>query len=314
MFSDTVIRRAHLRQRQQESFVQKSYPHILMVYPEFPVTYWGMQHSLPLIGKKAPMPPLGLITIAAMTPPAYECRVVDLNCGPLGESDLEWADMVCFSAMLPQRRSLFATATRCRNAGKLVVFGGPFPTACPDECAPYCDVLVLNEGEITWPMFLEDLRHGTYRPLYTSEEKPDLTKTPVPRFDLLKIEDYGSIPIQFSRGCPFLCEFCDIIVMFGRKPRTKTPEQFCNELDALYRTGYGGNVFIVDDNFIGNKREVKRLLPHLKAWNQAHGTPFIYGTEASINLADDPTLLREMVNAAFTAVFIGIETPSVEGL
>jgi radical SAM superfamily enzyme YgiQ (UPF0313 family) len=294
--------------------VQKSYPHILMVYPEFPVTYWGMQHSLPLIGKKAPMPPLGLITIAAMTPPEYECRLVDLNCGPLGDSDLEWADMVCFSAMLTQKRSLFATATRCRNAGKLVVFGGPLPTACPDECAPYCDVLVLNEGEITWPLFLEDLRGGTYRPRYTSDEKPDLTKTPVPRFDLLKIEDYGSIPIQFSRGCPFLCEFCDIIVMFGRKPRTKTPEQFCNELDALYRTGYGGNVFIVDDNFIGNKREVKRLLPRLQAWNKEHGTPFIYGTEASINIADDPTLLREMVDAGFTAVFIGIETPSVEGL
>src|SRR5207344_1886398 len=136
-------------------------------------------------------------------------------------------------------------------AGKLVVFGGPFPTGCPEECAPYCDVQVLNEGELTWPIFLQDLRRGDYRALYTSDEKPDITRTPIPRFDLINVEDYLLIPIQFSRGCPFLCEFCDIIVMFGRRPRTKTPEQVCAELESLYRTGYRGSVFIVDDNFIG---------------------------------------------------------------
>jgi radical SAM superfamily enzyme YgiQ (UPF0313 family) len=292
----------------------KPYRNILMVYPEFPVTYWGMQRSLPLIGKKASMPPLGLLTIAAMTPDEFECRLVDLNCESLSEDDLAWADMVCFSAMITQRASLFAAAIRCRNAGKLVVFGGPFPTGCPDECALYCDVQVLNEGEATWPRFLDDVRRGTYRAVYTSDEKPDVTVTPIPRFDLINIEDYLLIPIQFSRGCPFSCEFCDIIVMFGRKPRTKTPEQICAELDALYRTGYRGTVFIVDDNFIGNKREVKRLLPRMKEWNEAHGTPFGYGTEATINLADDRALLQAMVDAGFDWVFVGIETPSEEAL
>jgi radical SAM superfamily enzyme YgiQ (UPF0313 family) len=291
-----------------------SYPHLLLVYPEFPKTYWGMQYSLPLFGKKALMPPLGLLTIAAMTPPDYEVRLVDLNCTPLTDDDLAWADMVCFSAMLPQKRSLFDTASRCQQLGKLVVFGGPFPTACAEECRPYCDVQVLNEGEVTWPLFLDDLAHGTYKRLYTSDEKPDVTTTPIPRFDLLQPEDYAIIPIQFSRGCPFQCEFCDIIVMFGRRPRTKTPQQFCAELQAVYDTGYRGVVFIVDDNFIGNKREAKRLLPALQAWNEAHGQPFMYGTEASINLADDPAFLRQLVDCQFRWVFVGLETPSIESL
>src|SRR4030095_6632633 len=208
----------------------------------------------------------------------------------------------------------FKTAARCKGAGKLVVFGGPFPTACPDECRPYCDVQVLNEGEITWPLFLEDLAQGVFQNVYTSETKPDVTTTPIPRFDLLRIEDYTIIPIQFSRGCPFQCEFCDIIVMFGRRPRTKTPQQLCAELQALFDTGYRGIVFIVDDNFIGNKREVRRLLPELKAWNDAHGKPFLYGTEATVNLADDADLIGQMVEANFQWVFLGIETPSAESL
>src|SRR5438094_5922362 len=228
------------------------YRHILMIYPEFPKTYWGMQYTLPLAGKKSSMPPLGLLTIAALTPAGYEFRVVDLNCEPLTDCDLEWADMVCFSAMLPQKTSLFETAPRCKAAGKLVVFGGPFPTACPEECRPYADVLVLNEGEITWPAFLADLAHGTYKSLYTSEEKPDVTQTPLPRFALVNLHDYTAVPLQFSRGCPFQCEFCDIIVMFGRRPRTKTPQQMTAELEAVYNTGYRGMIFIVDDNFIGN--------------------------------------------------------------
>ena len=294
--------------------MSNSYRHILMVYPEFPKTYWGMQYSLPVVGKKALMPPLGLMTIAAMTPPEYEFRLVDLNCAPLTADDLEWADLVCFSAMLPQKNSLFKTASWCKSVGKLVVFGGPFPTSCAEECTPYCDVQVLNEGEVTWPLFLEDLAQGTYRSIYTSEEKPDVTKTPIPRFDLVNIYDYAIIPIQFSRGCPFQCEFCDIIVMFGRRPRTKTPQQLCAELQAVYDTGYRGPIFIVDDNFIGNKREVKRLLPELKAWSKAHGNPFLYGTEASVNLADDTALMQQMVDCNFKSVFVGIETPSMESL
>jgi radical SAM superfamily enzyme YgiQ (UPF0313 family) len=294
--------------------MHNSYHHILLVYPEFPKTYWGMQYSLPLIGKKALMPPLGLLTIAALTPPGYELRLVDLNCAPLTDDDLAWADMVCFSAMLPQKKSLFETASWCQRLGKLVVFGGPFPTACAEECQRYCDVQVLNEGEVTWPLFLADLAQGTYRSLYTSDEKPDMTTTPIPRFDLLHTEDYAIIPLQFSRGCPFQCEFCDIIVMFGRRPRTKTPQQLCVELQAVYDTGYRGVVFIVDDNFIGNKREAKRLLPELQAWNEAHGQPFIYGTEASINLAEDAALMQQMVDCQFRWVFVGIETPSLESL
>ncbi|MGH8584067.1 MAG: DUF4070 domain-containing protein [Gammaproteobacteria bacterium] len=290
------------------------YRNILMVYPEFPATYWGMQYFLPLIGKKAIMPPLGLLTIAALTPASYSIRLVDLNCVPLNDDDIEWADIVCFSAMLPQKPSLLDTAGRCRRAGKLLVFGGPYPTACPAECTPHCDVLVLNEGEITWPMFLRDVEDGSYAALYTSDEKPDVSLTPVPHFTLLRVGDYGAIPIQFSRGCPFLCEFCDIIVMFGRKPRTKTPAQVLRELDAVYATGYRGMIFIVDDNFIGNKKAVKALLPELAAWNAGHGDPFFYGTEATINLADDRELLELMVAAKFLWVFIGIETPSEEGL
>jgi radical SAM superfamily enzyme YgiQ (UPF0313 family) len=286
----------------------------LLVYPKFPKTYWGMQYILPFLGKKALMPPLGLITIAAMTPETYEIRLIDLNCEPLTHEDLKWAEVVCFSAMLPQKSSLFRTAEQCRVAGKLIVFGGPYPTACPEECTPYCDVLVLNEGEITWRQFLQDLDQGTYGSIYTTTDKPDVTQTPVPTFNLLKIRDYVAIPVQFSRGCPFQCEFCDIIVMFGRRPRTKTPAQVLKELTAVYETGYRGMIFIVDDNFIGNKKEVKKLLAALIEWNDTHGDPFFFGTEASVNLAADDELLDLMARANFLWVFLGIETPSPESL
>ena len=294
--------------------MQHPYRRILLVYPEFPLTYWGMQYVLPIFNKKSFMPPLGLITIAALTPDTYEFRLVDLNCGALTDDDLEWADMVCLSAMISQKTSLFAVGERCKAAGKLVVFGGPFPTACPEECQPYADVLVLNEGEVTWPAFLADLEAGTHEAVYTSSEKPDVTQSPTPRFDLLDINQYGSLPIQFSRGCPFQCEFCDIIVMFGRRPRTKTPAQVLAELDALYQAGYRGSVFIVDDNFIGNKREVKKLLPEMAAWNEARDYPFTYITEATVDLANDDELIAQMVASNFKTVFLGLETPSIDSL
>ncbi len=294
--------------------MNKKYKHILLVYPKFPPTYWGSQYYLPLVGKKAAMPPLGLITIAAMLPEGYEARLVDLACRPIDEADLEWADMVCLSAMLTQKSSLFETARLCRQAGKLVVFGGPYPTACPEECAPYCDVLILNEGEITWRAFLEDLERGSFQKLYTTAEKPDVTTTPVPRFDLLEIDDYAMIPLQFSRGCPYLCEFCDITVMFGRRPRTKTPVQMLAELDAVRETGFRGVIFIVDDNFIGNKKEAKHFLRALIEWNRKRGQPFFFGTEATVNLSDDAELLDLLVRANFIWVFMGIETPSPDGL
>ncbi len=287
---------------------------MLMVYPEFHPTYWGMQYSMEMIKRKSLMPPLGLLTIAAMTPESFEIRVVDLNCRELTDVDIAWADLVLFSSMLAQRSQLFSAARRCRAASKLVVFGGPYPTACPDECRAECDVMVLNEGEITWPIFLKDLAAGTLQRVYTSQEKPDLTNTPCPRFDLVNMSEYVVVPVQFSRGCPFMCEFCDIIVMFGRKPRTKTPAQVLAELDALLAAGYRGRVFIVDDNFIGNKAAVARLLPEIKRWNDAHGNPFSYGTEASLDLAEHPDLLQGMVEAGFIFTFLGVETPSEESL
>jgi len=287
---------------------------ILMIYPSFPPTYWGLQYVTPLLGKKASMPPLGLLTIAALTPRDYPIRLIDLNCEPLRDEDIAWADMVCFSAMLPQKSSLFNIARRCRTSGKLIVFGGPYPTMCPEECAKYADVLVLNEGEITWRDFIGDWEEGKYKSIYTTTEKADITETPVPRFDILKINDYITIPLQYSRGCPYLCEFCDIIVMFGRRPRTKSPGQMLNELEAVYETGYRGTIFIVDDNFIGNKRDVKKLLTKLVDWNTAHGSPFTYGTEATVDLADHSELLDLMVKANFIWVFLGIETPVAESL
>ena len=274
-----------------------------------------MQHALPLVGRKSFMPPLGLLTIAAMTPNTYEIQIVDMNCEPLTDDHIVWADLVLFSAMMMQHTKLFVAAHRCRAAGKPVVFGGPYPTSFPDECRGHCDYMVLNEGEVTWPLFLADLQTGTLQPIYASEQKPDITQSPCPRFDLVEMANYATIPLQYSRGCPFQCEFCDITVLYGRAPRTKTPTQMMAELDALYRTGYRGGVFIVDDNFIGNKREVKKLLPELERWNREHGDPFQYpGTEASLNLAEDPRLLKGMIEAGFLWVFVGIETPSTEAL
>ena len=287
---------------------------LLFVYPDFDSTYWGMQHALPLVSRKSFMPPLGLLTIAAMTPSQYEIRIVDMNCEPLTDDHIAWADVVLFSAMMMQHTKLFAAADRCRAAGKPVIFGGPYPTSFPEECRRHCDYMVLNEGEVTWPLFLADMQAGTLKPVYASDEKPDITKSPCPRFDLVHMSNYATIPLQYSRGCPFQCEFCDITVLYGRSPRTKTPTQMLAELDALYRTGYRGGVFIVDDNFIGNKREVKKFLPELERWNREHGNPFQYGTEASLNLAEDTKLLKGMTEAGFLWVYIGIETPSTEAL
>ncbi|MFL6446904.1 MAG: DUF4070 domain-containing protein [Bryobacteraceae bacterium] len=287
---------------------------LLFVYPDFDPTYWGMQYALPLVGRRSFMPPLGLMTIAAMTPLEYEIRIVDMNCEPLKDEQIEWADIVLFSAMMMQQRTLFLAARRCHAAGKTVVFGGPYPTSFVDECKAHCDVMVLNEGEITWPAYLADLATGTVKAVYATEERPDVTKTPCPRFDLVNMAQYAMIPLQYSRGCPFQCEFCDIHVLYGRVPRTKTPPQMLAELDALYRTGYRGGVFIVDDNFIGNRREVMKFLPELEAWNRQHGNPFQYGTEATLNLAEDKKLLGQLMASGFLWVFIGIETPDKAAL
>lgn len=293
----------------------KPFNRILLVYPEFEVTYWGMQYFLPLIDKKALMPPLGLITLAGLTPAGYEFKLVDLNCETLTEDAIHWADMVCFSAMLIQKKALFKTAKRCRDAGKRVIFGGPYPTACPNECLPHCDVLIRNEGEITWLEFLSDLENtGAYQKIYSSDIKPDIQHTAIPRFDLLNIDHYSIIPLQFSRGCPFLCEFCDIITLFGRKPRTKSAEQIIKELEAVYATGHRGGIFIVDDNFIGHKKAAKELLAQMIEWNTEKDNPFLYGTDTSIDLAEDPELMSLLAKANFEWIFIGLETPNEQSL
>lgn len=292
----------------------REYKRIVLVYPKFPVTHWGMQYYMSAIGKKSSFPPLGLITIAALTPDNYQFRLVDLNIRELTNDDIEWADMVCFSGMLIQKKSMLETALRVQKMKKPVVFGGPYVTACPDECAAYCDVMVLNEGEVTWPLFLQDLNEGIVRKVYRSSEKPDMTQSPTPRYDLLSVDDYLCMAAQFSRGCPFMCEFCDIIVMFGRRPRVKTPEQFLKELDAIYQTGYRGLIYLVNDNFIGNKKEVRRLLPYLKEWNEKKQNPFYFSAEASINLAEEEDLIQAMVDANFVWVFIGLESPSEDSL
>ena len=288
-------------------------PHALLVYPEHPPTYWGANFALKLLGIKAAFPPLGLLTIAAMFPPDYDLRVVDMNVTPLEDSDLEWADLVCTSTMIVQRHSLQTVIERCNRAGVPVVAGGPHPTTFHAEI-PGVAHFVLDEAEEIFPEFLRDLENGTAKAVYREPRKPDVSLTPVPRFDLLDTKAYHSMCVQFSRGCPFDCEFCDIIKLYGRIPRTKSPEQMVNEFDALYRLGWRGPLFLVDDNFISNKRDALKLLPVLAEWQKARGYPFTLFTEATVNLARMEGLMDVMIEAGFNSVFVGIETPNPEAL
>jgi len=287
---------------------------VLLLYPEFPDTFWSFKHALKFVRKKAAFPPLGLLTVAALLPPEWELRLVDLNVRKLRERDLRWADVVFLSAMIAQRGSAEALIARCRAAGKRIVAGGPLFTS-EHAAFPDVDHFVLNEAELTLPPFLRDLAAGAARPLYATAEFPDLGETPVPLWHLADLRRYASMSVQYSRGCPFDCEFCDVTVKFGHRPRVKAPRQVLAELDALCAHGWTGQVFFVDDNFIGNKRALRtELLPHLTAWQRAHGRKLTFYTEASINLADDEELMRLMVEAGFDMVFIGIETPDDAGL
>jgi len=285
----------------------------LLLYPEFPDTFWSFKHALKFIHKKASLPPLGLLTVAAMLPRDWEKRLVDANVRKLREKDLEWADLVFLSGMIVQQDSARELIARCRTAGKRIVAGGPLFTF-EHERFPEVDYFVLNEAEMTLPEFLRDFERGAPRRVYASPEFPDIRKTPAPLWRLADLRRYASMSVQFSRGCPFDCEFCNITAMFGHRPRTKTTAQMIAELDGLHRAGWRGNVFFVDDNFIGNKRELKgELLPALIQWRKGRrGGQFF--TEASINLADDEELMRLMVDAGFDQVFIGIETPEEAGL
>lgn len=286
---------------------------VLLVYPECPDTFWSYKHILSFVGRRATFPPLGLLTVAALLPPDWEKRLVDTNTRRLADEDLAWADMVFVGAMIVQKERAKAIIARAKAAGKTVVAGGPVFTTQPEQFEGV-DHFVLDEAEVTLPAFLADLERGEAKPMYTSNVRPDITRSPMPLWSLLRIKDYVAMAVQFSRGCPFECEFCDIVIMNGRVPRTKTPEQLLAELDALYAAGFRGQVFVVDDNFIGNKVAVKRLLPKLAAWQKAHRYPFILLTEASMNLADDEQLMSMMSAANFSKVFLGIETPNVESL
>ncbi|HZS08475.1 MAG TPA: DUF4070 domain-containing protein [Blastocatellia bacterium] len=285
----------------------------LLVNPEFPDTYWSFRHALPFEGKRSAFPPLGLLTVSALLPRSWERRLVDLNVGPLKTADIEWADVVFATAMLVQKDSLRQVVERCKARGKRVVIGGPYITTST-ESLPEADHIFLGEAETTLPQFVEDLERGEARRLYQAAERPPLSITPVPDFRLADLRRYSAMSVQYSRGCPFQCEFCDIIEIYGRSPRTKSNEQMLAELDALLGVGWRGAVFIVDDNFIGNKRNVKRLLPALAEWQERNGRPFSLLTEASVNLAEDDELLDGMRRAGFRRVFLGIETPVEESL
>lgn len=286
---------------------------ILMLYPGFPDTFWSFKHVMKFIRKRAAHPPLGLLTIASMLPEEWDKRLIDVNVRTLRDEDFAWADLVMISAMIAQRSSTEELISRAKDAGKIVVAGGPLFTVEPDHF-PEVDHLVLNEAEVTLPEFLEDLAEGNARRVYTSEMLPDLTLTPTPSWELGDLERYASMSVQYSRGCPFDCDFCSVTAMFGHRPRVKTSTQVVAELDGLWNAGWRGTVFFVDDNLIGNKRSLRQdLLPALIAWRKGK-RGFTFYTEASINLADDEALMTQMVAAGFDQVFIGIETPEEASL
>jgi radical SAM superfamily enzyme YgiQ (UPF0313 family) len=286
----------------------------LMIWPRFPASFWGFEGVLEIIPERAMTPPLGLITVAALCPSAWDVRLIDRAFEALTDDDLLWADLVMVSAMHAQRFDAIEVLNRARALGRRTIIGGPWASSDPDAVRAEADHVLAGEAEDIFPSIAAALEDGTARKLYQPSRKPDLTTSPVPRFDLLRREKYLSMPVQFSRGCPFQCEFCDIITIYGRKPRTKTPAQLIEELEVLRSLGWTNEVFIVDDNFIGNGAAALQLARAVAVWQNANNRPFSLYTEASIDLADRPELLAAMVDANFLYVFIGIETPSAEAL
>jgi hypothetical protein len=288
---------------------------VLMVFPRFNAnSFWNYQATCEMVGARYPAAPLGLITVASMLPETWDVRLINRNTEDLIEADIAWADMIMTGGMLPQQWDTLAIIDLAHRHGKSVVVGGPGVTSTP-EIYKAADFRVLGEAEGTIGAFIEAWRKGTRSGTFEAVKfQADVTRSPIPRFDLLRFKDYLHVGIQFSRGCPFTCEFCDIIELYGRIPRTKTAGQVIAELDRLYALGYRGHVDFVDDNLIGNKKAVKAFLPHLIEWQEAHGFPFEFSTEASVNLADDPDLLKMLSDANFFAVFIGIESPDPETL
>lgn len=288
---------------------------ILLISPKYPDTYWSFKHALKFISKKAANPPLGLLTVASLLPDGWDRRLIDLNVTSLNDPDILWADYVLIGAMSVQKESANQIIEQCKRLNKKIVCGGPLFTSEPENYTDLVDHLVLNEAEITLPLFLEDLRKGMPKKIYRSDEHPEMGISPVPDYSLIDVSKYAQLSLQYSRGCPYDCEFCEITVLLGHRFRTKSTGQILVELANIYNTGFRGNVFFVDDNFIGNQKKLKKdLLPAVIRWNRTKAYPFIFTTEASINLADDPELMQQMVQAGFIKVFVGIETPDEASL
>ena len=285
----------------------------LLIYPEFPETFWSFKHALKFLGKRAAQPPLGLMTVAALLPRTWNKRLVDTNVEQLRDRDLAWADVVFLSAMHIQRESLLAIVEHCHASGLRTVVGGPIASSVPAEELK-ADHVVVGEAESLIGSLAWDLEQGTARPIYQAVERPEMVTSPLPDLSLIKLHRYSTMAVQYSRGCPFNCEFCDIIEIYGRRPRTKAIAQVLAELDQLRAAGWREAVFIVDDNFIGNKARAKELCVALAQWRRQYKTSFDFNTEASLNLADDPELMQLMKDAGFVSVFLGIETPDESGL
>lgn len=286
---------------------------ILLIYPKYPYTLWSFQHALKFVNKKAALPPLGLLTIASLLEEGNELKLVDENVQPIKDSDILWADYVFISAMIIQKKSVKILIERCKNLEAKVVAGGPLFNGLHQNY-PEVDHFILNEGEITVPIFMEDLRNGTPKKIYISDKRPDIKNVPIPKWDLINLNDYAKMSFQTARGCPFDCEFCNIVSLNGRDPRIKTPEQIIKELDALYDRGWRGSMIIVDDNFIGNKKEAKNILREIIKWRKQKKFRGSFMTQISLNVADDDELLDLMRTARVSSVFIGFETPSAESL
>ena len=287
---------------------------ILLINPEVPDTFWGLKNTLKFVSKRSFLPPLGLLTVAAMLPEGWSKKLVDVNTSKLKDCDIRWADYVFITAMFVQRESADNIIARCIKLGTKIVAGGPLFTSLPEDYL-HVDHLVLKEAELTLPQFIKDLGEGKPRKIYNTHDKADLAASPMPLWNLLDMKKYALACVQYSRGCPFDCDFCDVTTLFGHRLRTKSADQVVAELDNLYSLGWRGHVFFVDDNFIGNKKMLKNeLLPAMISWMKERGNPFSFNTQTSINLADDPELMNLMVDAGFNCVFIGIETPEEQAL
>src|SRR3984893_14873894 len=287
---------------------------VLMVWPRFPACFCSLAEVMEIVPERSLVPPLGLITVATLCPKQWKIRLVDLAFEELSDEDILWADLVMVSAMAVQREGVCQTLERASKLNRRTMIGGPYASSEPQALLALADHVVVGEPDEIFPEIAADLERGSARRLYRITEKPDVSCTPVPRFDLLALNKYTFMSVQFSRGCPFTWEFCDIITIYGRRPRTKSPAQLIGELDALRQLGWRKDVFVVDDNFIGNHKAALQLVQEVEGWQRRHRYPFGFFTEASIDLASRPALLDAMVKANFSRVFIGIESPSTEAL